>query len=64
MKDHGTWTKGTEKAMNDSVTGTNIWETMNMEESVERGFTPGSTETPMMENGLMESSTDMVFGKE
>ena len=63
-KDHGTLTKGTEKAMNDSATVISTLVTTSTVESVARGYTPGKIKTPTMENGQMESSTGMVSGKE
>ena len=63
-KDHGTLTKGTEKATNDSATVISTQATTNTEESAARDSTPGRTKTHTMENGWMELSTGMVSGKE
>ena len=51
MKDHGTLTKGTEKAMNDSATVISTWVTTNTDESAARDCTPGRTKIPTTENG-------------
>lgn len=59
----GSRTKEKERAMNVSQTEMFTWVTIRMAKSVERVFTSGRTEILTTENGKMDKSMVMGFGR-